>query len=179
MATQKIAPAERWRPVPGYEGLYSVSDLGRVRRDRTTTCTKAGKVLSSAGLRMGYPSLQLSKDNRRKSFAVHRLVAAAFIGARPTGQEVNHINGVKTDNRLSNLEYLTSSANQLHAFRTGLQDCSGSRNGRSKLTEADVRAIRRASTGKRGEQAAFARQYGVTPSAIRKVINRTRWEGVE
>ena len=103
---------ENWLPVVGYEGLYEVSDLGRVRSLRS------GHLLKMATNR-GYPRVGLNKDGNARAVRVHILVAAAFIGPRPDGQEVCHANGVKTDNRVTNLRYDTHAENNRDIVRHG------------------------------------------------------------
>lgn len=114
---------EEWRPVPGYEGYYEVSDLGHVRRLKQASGTQTERILKllPQGHKGEYQSVVLSRHSQIKSFPVHRLVALAFIGPLPRRHEINHKNGIKTDNRPANLEYVTKSENQLHALRTGLR----------------------------------------------------------
>lgn len=124
---------EQWKPVVGYEGIYEVSDLGRVRSlDRTVARNgpQQGQlsVLSViGGLRRahvtpkGYLRIQLVKDGDRKNWMVHRLVATAFIPNPAALPEVNHKSGDKSDNSVSNLEWVTASGNLIHAYETGLK----------------------------------------------------------
>ena len=120
---------EEWRPVSGYEDWYSVSNLGRVRRDRPGPSTYAGKLLA-INYATKYPSVGFSLGRARKFrtasgpptvHAIHRLVALAFFGPRLPGYEVNHKDGNKRNNSVDNLEYVTRSENHLHAYRTGLR----------------------------------------------------------
>ena len=110
--------SEIWRNVLGYEGKYMVSNLGRVKSiDRLVeysggyTKHKPGKRMKPYLLRKGYLRVALSKNGKRKSFLVHRLVWEAFNGPIPEGMQVNHINEVKTDNRLENLNLMTNKEN--------------------------------------------------------------------
>lgn len=112
---------EQWRPVEGYEGRYEVSDLGRVRswvrwlREPDATLPR----LLTPGLNAaGYPLVVLYKDGP-SSRTVHSLVALAFLGARPEGMEVRHLNGDSTDARAINLAYGTSSENNQDIVRHG------------------------------------------------------------
>jgi hypothetical protein len=119
-STEELAN-EIWLPVVGYEGYYCVSSLGRVRSELSRGRGKAGKILT-LGFDRGRDYLQigLSREGKQKHFKVHVLVAAAFIGERPAKMDINHTDGVKTNNRRENLEYVTRSENVLHAFRMGL-----------------------------------------------------------
>jgi hypothetical protein len=110
---------ETWKSVRDFEGYYEVSDLGRVKRIAPYKTTYAGKILK-ASLKAGYPSVGLSRNNEIKQCHVHRLVAEAFIGDRPEGLMINHIDANKQNNRPSNLEYVTPAENSHHAKRLGL-----------------------------------------------------------
>lgn len=98
---------EEWRPVKGYEKFYEVSSFGRVRS------LKYGKVriLKPAKNHKGYLQVHLLKDGKQKNFYVHRLVLEAFNGTIPEGMQVNHINEIKTDNSLWNLNLMTPKEN--------------------------------------------------------------------
>jgi hypothetical protein len=124
---------EIWKPIPGFEGRYEVSNIGRVRslvaNHNGRCCTKKEKILKQATNRLGYSVVRLTDDNKSlHTFTVHRLVMIAFIGL-VKGKEVNHINGIKSDNRVENLEYLTHLENMQHAIKTGLFDPHDGRNG--------------------------------------------------
>lgn len=164
---------EVWKPVPGYEGIYSVSDHGRVRRELSRTCAKAGKILKSA-LRSGYPFVQLCLGGKRVNASIHRIVAEVFIGPCPDGYCVNHKDADRTNSRASNLEYVTQSENVSHAYGLGLRDARGSGNGQAILTEQDVIAIKLGCT-KRGDAVVFARQLGVSETTIRDIIKGRTW----
>lgn len=106
---------EHWKDIAGYEGLYQVSDIGNIRSSRT------GKMMKlCVNSRNGYVYCVLSNKQKRKNCRVHRLVASAFLGVRD-GLQVNHIDGDKANNKLSNLEWVTRSENMKHAFATGLE----------------------------------------------------------
>jgi hypothetical protein len=168
--------AERWKPISEFPD-YEVSDHGRVRRVTSRTCARAGHVLSSDGLRAGYPSLQLCRDGKRTSLTVHGLVASAFIGPCPPGHEVNHINGDNTYNHAANLEYVTRRENELHAYRLGLHDAGGERNGQAKLTREAAAQIREiASRPDRPSYPSIGRMFGVTEGTIRHVVNGGTWQ---
>jgi hypothetical protein len=111
---------EKWKDIPEYAGSYQVSDLGRVRSlDRVVKCKngrefkRKGKILKQ-GNKNGYKFVNLCYGN---SVSVHTLVAKAFLGERPDKMDVCHINGNKSYNRLSNLEYGTRSKNNLDGYK--------------------------------------------------------------
>ena len=118
--------AEQWLPVPGYEGLYSVSDLGRVRSEARTIMDKNGQlrrwpesILEPNKSAKGYPRAELWKNNKGEYFFVHRLVLEAFVGEAPPGTHGCHWNDDPEDNRLENLRWGTSSDNALDRVRNG------------------------------------------------------------
>lgn len=141
----KININECWKPVVGYEGLYEVSDLGRVRslnykRSRKESIMK--QVLDGDG----YYCLLLYKNGKRKRFSVHRLVVTAFIGPIPKGFVVNHINECQTDNRLENLEICTIRENSIHGTANARR--SASLKGR-KFSEEHKAKISKAKLGRK------------------------------
>lgn len=125
-----MGATEQWRPVPGWEGYYEVSDLGRVAsRERRTWHsgsqwghgfwrTVGARVLKSSIAR-GYERVVLQRDRTKQDEAVHRLVMLAFVGPCPDGMEVCHNDGDKRNNALRNLRYDTRSANHLDRTRHG------------------------------------------------------------
>ena len=104
---------EEWKPIEGYEGLYEVSNMGRVKSLGNDKSRKE-KILSQYESKSGYLKVTLCKDNKLKPFRVHRLVAKAFIENPNNLPTVNHINEIKTDNRLDNLEWMDYIQQQRH-----------------------------------------------------------------
>ena len=102
---------EEWRPIKGFEGLYECSSLGRVKS------LKFGKerILKPDKIKNGYLRVILCKDEKKKKYTVHRLVANAFIPNPNNLETVNHINEIKTDNRVSNLEWMTHKGNKRYS----------------------------------------------------------------
>lgn len=107
---------EQWRPVNGYEGLYEVSSLGRVK-SLNYNHTGREKILKSGKHRDGYLQVDLCKNGKRKMFRVHRLVAEAFLPNHEGLPEVNHRNEDKTNNCVSNLEWCSSKYNTNYGSR--------------------------------------------------------------
>ena len=108
---------EIWKPVPQFEGIYSVSNLGRVRSEARLDSLgrrNQGRIMRPRLNRYGYLHLDLRKDGKRYNLLVHKLVMLAFKGECPEDCEVNHINEDKTDNRADNLEYVTHLQNIRH-----------------------------------------------------------------
>lgn len=169
---------EIWKPVVGYEGLYSVSNIGRVRSERRTTNTRQG-LIRVCFLTNGYPFVPLCKGGKYKNMKVHRLVASAFIG--PSELVVNHKNGIQTDNRVENLEWVTQSENVRHAWRVldayKSRDTRGEKHHGAKLTERDVIAIRAmVRSGSRRNE--LAKKFGVDRSTINYIVSRKLWKHV-
>lgn len=170
--TQNEFPNERWLPVVGYEGIYDVSDYGRIRRMKAACGTSVGRLLHPMMDTHGYLQVCLSYKNSQHMLKVHRLVAQAFIGAYPPGKEINHRDGVKTNNALPNIEYVTTSENQLHALDLGLS-LRGENHYRAKLCEADVHAIR--SLFGEITQRSIAKKFGVKRTAISNIKSGKSW----
>lgn len=166
--------AERWLPVVGYEGLYLVSDRGRIYR---LTTQRGGPRLSHIQINYnGYPCVRMTKARVRKCKLVHALVAAAFIGPRPTGLTVNHKNAVRTDNRVENLEYLTQGDNMRHAASLGLIP-RGERCHFSSLTEAQVVSIRERMGST--TQANLAAEFTCSQATISDIKRRKSWKHIQ
>lgn len=109
---------EVWRTADAWTN-YEVSDLGRVRRRTPSHATHVGRLLKPYPNR-GYPAVSIWRDGKRYQPSVHSMVATAFLGPRPEGQQINHKDGDTLNPRLDNLEYVTPSENTQHAIKTGL-----------------------------------------------------------
>jgi len=108
---------EQWKPIPGYEGLYEVSDHGSIRTKRRKG--SPGGLMRTPINRNGYPEVNLTLLGRQRVFQVHSLIMLTFVGPRPDGLVVRHLNGDSTDCRLSNLAYGTPSKNNYDLVEHG------------------------------------------------------------
>ena len=115
----------KWKDVKGFEGLYVVSDCGKVKSlgngNSTNPNFRKERILKTTYSANGYEKVKLNKEGKRKHAHVHRLVAIAFLDNPKNNPEVNHKDGDKLNNNYSNLEWVTASENQIHAFNNGLQ----------------------------------------------------------
>ncbi len=109
---------EEWRDVVGYEGLYQVSNLGRIKGLKDRWGNYREKILKLEITSQGYCRINLNKKGKGKKYMVHRLVAQAFIPNPNNLPQVNHINEIKNDNRVENLEWCTSEYNVNYGSRT-------------------------------------------------------------
>ena len=164
-------PGERWLPVVGYEGLYLISDFGRVKsilRNRV-------KLMRPTLRRSGHAYIWLCRNGARKTGSVHQMVAAAFIGPRPPGQIVRHGPGGVLDNRAVNLSYGTHAQNLgPDKVRDGT-DPSGERNPRTSLTNAEVKHIRQLYAQGDCSQAELAARAGISRSGMAQLLRGATW----
>ncbi len=128
---------EIWKQIPSYEGWYSASDYGNIRRDKSSCATRKGKLLLKQTNPRGYSIVSINnKKNEAKTMKVAYLIALTFIGNRKNGDVINHKNGIKTDDRLFNIEYVTQSLNVKHAYDIlGHRAVSGENHWNSKKTK--------------------------------------------
>ena len=166
---------EIWKPVVGYETHYSVSDQGRVRREYAVRGTFVGRIRKPWVNKDGYLKTKLSVCGKTKAFFVHRLVTDTFLGSRPENLEVNHKNGIKTDNRAENLEYVTRLENMRHAITTGLRNCCGEKNPHARLTLAKVGWIRRIYRHGELTRKQLGDCFGVAEQTIGDIVTGRKW----
>ena len=176
---------EIWKEIEGYNGIYLVSNIGNVKSiDRKSKHATSGyitvfgrnKALRNWG---GYPRVYLTKENTGNTFSVHRLVAKTFIPNPENKAQVNHINGIKHDNRVENLEWCTPKENMQHALSTGLKG-RGETFTNSKLTDAKVLAIKRLLRLKPNvNKCKLAEKVGISNGVIYQIIREISWNHIK
>lgn len=159
---------EQWKVVKGFEN-YLVSSLGNVK----TVNGKLKKVVYDSKNNYGY--VELWKNNKGKKFRIHRLVAETFIPNTLGKEQVNHIDGDKKNNCVSNLEWVTPKENIRHAIENDLSSIKyGSKNLASKLKEEDVKYIRE-NAGINKSVNDLSEIYNVSTTTIYNIINYKKW----
>jgi ERCC4-related helicase len=174
---------EVWHDIEGYEGIYQVSDLGNVKslkRQNALGLMRSERILKPATNDWGYKFV-VTYD--KKSKAIHKLVALAFIGKQPGEKYVaNHKNGIKTDNRADNLEWITHKENIRHAWRTGLASSKkGAQHPNAKLTNEQAREIRELYKAKNKWDCThkiLAEKYNVSTAIIYKVLKNITYKEI-
>lgn len=166
---------EAWKAIDN--GYYAVSNRGRVKRLKPGGGATVGRILRPGLNRRGYLQYRLTFDGRvKKSFLEHRLVAITFIGQCPQGLQINHRNGIKTDNRVENLEWVTPRENCLHAIKNGLFPIN-ERSGMAKLKNTDIREIR--NLNKKGiSTRQISKKYNVSYENIRGILKGKTWSNI-
>lgn len=173
-----------WKPIDNCQG-YMISDTGLVK-----SCSRKIEAKNKSGWKIseriltplkhvhGYLFVDMSLNNKIHTSLVARLVAHAFIPNPENKPTVNHINGIKTDNRTSNLEWATHSENMQHSYDTGLRlRPNGANAGRATLNKGTVLEIRRRYA--QGEkQQSLADEFGIVHQTIYSIVNRLTWKHV-
>jgi hypothetical protein len=172
---------EVWKPIPLLE-LYEASDAGRIRSLPRVTqhytgkpIVRGGRVLAGHVNPRGYVQVSLSVEGRTRTAYVHALVAAAFLGPRPDGMVVRHLDGEGQNNAASNLAYGTHQENSDDMERHGTV-LRGDRHGCAKLTADQVREIRE--LAKRHSRIALARMFRMSDQQISNIVLGHQWRGV-
>jgi DNA-binding NarL/FixJ family response regulator len=161
---------EIWKDVPGWEGIYQISNLSRIRCIRVTYFEgdDFGDCIR----------VTLSDNERKERHPIHRLVAQAFIGIPAENLVVNHKDGNKRNNRVDNLEWVTQSENMKHALRTGLKKILRGEEINKKLTTANV--IQILELIKNGiSNMDIATQFNVSHTMISQIRNNHVWKHIE
>jgi hypothetical protein len=166
---------ESWRPVPGYEGIYAVSDGGRVMRVASASGTQAGHVLVGGITSSGYLGVTLMKTGQQRTEHVHVLVCRAFWGDRPSeDHEVRHLNGHRIDNRAVNLAWATHAENSADMRAHGTSQWGG-KNCKAKLNQGQVAEIRALWATGEHTQLQLAERFGVQNTQISHIVRGKQW----
>lgn len=171
---------ERWKDVVGYEGLYQVSDMGRIKslsRLLNNNRQWKGRILKpTIRDKSGHLGVHLCKNGKAKTYCIHQLVLVAFIGFCPDNMEGCHNNGIETDNRLNNLRYDTHSNNILDSVRHGTHtDSRGEKHGLSKLTEQQVKEIRKLAISGKCTPKKISEMFGISRGTVSDIKLRKGW----
>lgn len=160
-----------------FKQIYSVSNLGRVKSHRRYRGSEDRILIP--GKTRGYLRVVFSHDGIKKNIMISDLVAAAFIGPKPKGFQVNHKDTNKANNVPNNLEYVTPKENIHHAFENG---CCGSRNGEKngsvKLTDKEVIEIRYLYSKGNISQVELAKRFSINRENVSLIVNRKSWKHI-
>lgn len=169
---------EEWKNIPGYDGLYQVSNFGRIK---SFVVTKKGRIRKGVPAE-GYPQVQLKGkgDGSFETGKIHRLVAFAFIPNPSNLPEVNHLKGDRGDCRAWRLEWSTASDNMKHAYRilgkkNNLGDKKGEDCHNAKFKEEDILKIRDLASKKELTYREIGKLYNTTKAVIFKIVSKRRW----
>lgn len=179
---------EIWKDIPDWEGMYQISSIGNIRSlnrpvkargDKISI--KKGKILKPLFDKDGYLHIGLYKEQKGYFRRLHRLVALAFIPNPENKPLVNHLNGIKDDNRVENLEWCTQQRNMQHAHKTGLKvntHMFGEGCNFSKLNDEQILYIRASYDKKTNSYKKLAEQFNVSASQISNIIRRNNWKHI-
>lgn len=175
---------EKWKKISGYD-FYLVSDSGKIKSETRIVTKKNGlqqkvqsRIMKPKISKHGYFRIGLvDKNGKQKFYQLHRLVLITFAGLDEVKTQVNHIDGNKSNNSLSNLEWVTSSENQRHAHLIGLKSQKGEKHAQSRLTEKQVLEIRE-SLLNGVKQKILAEKYGVIRSYISEIKTKKAWSHI-
>ena len=163
---------EIWKPIPGYEKYYEASTEGRIRskdRMRSNGIPISGRILKPSKDRGGYLYVRLYDDNGSKYLKIHRLVALTFCDNPQNKEQVNHKTGIRDDNRIENIEWVTCSENHRHAFdvlgKKATKYWLGKASANRKLTEEQIERIKQDERS----QIEIAKDYGVCQQTISNI----------
>lgn len=175
---------EIWKDIPNYEGLYQASNLGNIKRlskidyKGINNCKRIfkEKIHKPVLQKSGYLLCALTKNKITKKYLVHRIIAETFIKNEFNKKQVNHINGIKNDNVIENLEWCTRNENTIHAWKNGLikltdkmiDSLNKGRRHNAKLTNEQINEIRN-NKYYFGLYTELSKKYKITPEAIRNI----------
>jgi hypothetical protein len=177
---------EIWKDIPGYEGYYQASDMGRIKSVDREVSYLSGKnkvprtdfhksvIKSTRPRKDGYHQVNLSKDSKKVCPLVHHIIAETFLGQRPFNLDVCHNNGNRDDNRLKNIRYDTRKNNFADELIHGTRP-RGEKQGSSKLTEGQIYEILKDNR----TQKEIAKDYGIGQGHVSRIKRRVRWQHLQ
>lgn len=163
-----IMKEEIWKDIQGYEQFYQISNFGNVKSLRHNLIMKLGKA--------EYLIATLCKYGKSKSFMVHRMTATAFIPNPENKPCINHLDGNKYNNKISNLEWVTYKENMKHAYDIGLYNGRDASCGNRRLTSKQVLKIRKLYTNKTENQESLCKMFKCTNQNISCIVNGKTWK---
>jgi len=170
---------EVWKDIPGYEGYYQASNIGNIRSLDRLIKNGKGKIRIPCRNKVnGYLMVSLYKKRCRRNFPIHTLVLSTFSGIRPRGFIARHLDGNKLNNTIDNLKWGTYEQNIEDARKHGVLAC-GEKNGHAKLTDQDIRQIRKLYAGTNMTQSDIAKVFKTARNNITRIINYTRWKHIK
>jgi len=183
---------EIWLPIPNFEGYYEASNMGRIKSlDRTiekpdektgkiSYMTRRGKIFKIRFKHnRRYMSIRLSKNGKTVGYPIHRIIAMIFVPNPDNKPQVNHINGIKTDNRAENLGWVNNSENILHAIDSGLMKYAiGESHGSAIFTEDNVLRIRELYASKKYNLEEIGKMFNTNRSRIHEIVKRKTWKHI-
>lgn len=165
---------EIWKPVPGYETLYHISDLGNIKRVADSrNGQKGGNILRPRLAKNGYWQISLS-NGRQRWFHVHSLVCIAFHGPRPAGYVACHNDGVRANNTAANMRWDTRSNNEMDRVKHGTSN-RGARHGMAKFSETQIRQVKQLLAEGKLSQRGISRLVGIAQQHISSIKRGKTW----
>lgn len=174
---------EKWKDIPSYEGHYQVSNLGRIKSLEKVIINVNGikhkrksRILKPYKDSKGYLCVDLRLDNKRFNARVHRMVGICFIKNPNKYPQINHINGIKTDNNVQNLEWCTNKQNCIHAHQNNLTNpARGVNHGSRVLEEHEVIEIFKEYHENGTYQYLIAKKYGISQGQVHNIVSKKHW----
>lgn len=167
----EIIENEIWKQIPDHNGYYA-SNFGRIKSYRSNggKIVSISRILKEIKTEKGYRRVAIRKNKKPRIWFTHRLIALAFIGR--SDLEINHKNCIKSDNRIENLEYVTRSQNEIHAYKNNLKSKKGENHHQNKITEEQARKIKYEEFSKHKE---IAVKYGISSSQVCHIKKGKSW----
>lgn len=171
------------KPIKGYEGKYAITRNGKVisyKKRKNPVIGMQRKIILKP-LNQRYVIFRLSSNNKVKHFTLHRLLAIAFIPNPENKPEINHKNGIKTDNRIENLEWVSSSENAQHAIDTGLfkpntKAMNEHNKKQRKLSKEQVQYVKDNYIPRKYPMVIFAERFNISINGISNILNNKKYQ---